>query len=318
MPAFLTFLGIVFATAFPVKAQNTGLNVVASIKPVHSLVAGVMAGIGVPELILQGASSPHSFSLKPSQAVQLENANLIFWIGPGMEAFLEKPISTIGASSQSVSMVGAPGIVLLAPREGGAFEAHEHHDSAGHGSEGQQNEGQGEQIGVDPHIWLDPDNAKAKINAIVKALGSADPANRMIYQANGETMLAKLDALAGEVDAIIESVRGRKFFVFHDAYHYFERRFGIEAAGSITVNPEVAPGVERLKEIRDLVSSFGATCIFSEPQFRSNLIDVVSEGTNTHIGVLDPLGSGLESGPDFYFNLVRTLALSLRDCLSDS
>jgi zinc transport system substrate-binding protein len=113
-------------------------------------------------------------------------------------------------------------------------------------------------------------------------------------------------------------VRGRKFFVFHDAYHYFERRFGIEAAGSITVNPEVAPGAERVREIRDLMRGAGATCIFSEPQFRSDLIEVVSEGAQVRVGVLDPLGSDLESGPDFYFNLVRTLAMSLRDCLSDS
>jgi zinc transport system substrate-binding protein len=309
------------------------IDVVASIKPVHSLVAAVMEGVGEPGLIVEGAGSPHTSSLRPSQAAALENADLIFWVGPEMETFLEKPIETIGAGGKAVELIGAHGLIELGFREGGPFEAHEHEDHEGHEETAEadhdhhdheetaatDHDDHGhEHGGVDGHVWLDPENAKVIVREIAEALIEHDPDNAAAYKANALAVTAKLDALIAEVETTVAPVKDKGFVVFHDAYHYFEDRFGVTAAGSITVSPEVIPGAERIGEIQAKVGDLGATCVFAEPQFEPKLVAVVIEGTGAQSGVLDPLGSGLENGPDLYFELIRNLAESMRDCLAEA
>ncbi len=334
------------ATVLVPASASAEIKVVASIKPVHSLVAAVMEGVGEPGIIVDGAASPHTYALKPSQAGMLADADVVFWIGPELEAFLEKPLATIAGKATAVELLEAPGLKTLPLREGGTFEAHDHgdhhdgeeghagHDHAGHDHDGHDHDGHdhaehaegghdhasGEEHGhghgeFDAHVWLDPQNAKAMVKAIAAALSKADPAQAATFEANAAAVAARLDALQDDVAATLAPVAGKPFVVFHDGYHYFENRFGLAAAGSITVSPEVMPGAERIAAIRAKLAGLDAACVFAEPQFEPKLIGTVTEGSRARTGVLDPLGADLADGPDLYFSLVRNLGASFSECL---
>ena len=294
------------------------VKVVASIKPVHSLVLAVMEGVGEPNLLVKGAGSPHTYALKPSQAQQLQDADLVFWMSHDLEAFLENSIESIATNAKSVPLMEAHGLTKLMFREGGAFDSHDHDDHDDHDEhEGhdEHDEHKHDDHGYDPHVWLDPVNAKAMVHEIEEALVEVDPSNAAAYEANAEALMARLDDLVTEIDAELEPVKGRGYVVFHDAYQYFEARFGVSAVGSITVSPEVLPGAERVANLQDKVRDLGATCVFSEPQFEPKLVATVTENTNAGTGVLDPLGASIKDGPDLYFTLIRNMAKSLKDCL---
>lgn len=329
-------------------------GVVASIKPVHSLVAAVMDGVGEPQLLVGGAGSPHSYTMRPSEARMLEGASLVFWVGGDLEMFLSGPLSTLAADATVVELSQAHDLVKLAYREGGPFEAHVHdedeahgapdhdgHDHEGHAHAGHDDEGHDHAAhevahqdhahddhahgdhghdhahgAHDMHFWLDPENARAFVHEIEEALAAADPENAARYAANAETVAARLDGLIEETQAALAPVRDRAFIVFHDAYQYYERRFGIEAAGSITVSPEIMPGAQRLAEIQQRIRETKAACVFAEPQFDPRLVEVAVEGTEARSGVLDPLGADLADGPELYFELIGNLTGSLVECLS--
>jgi zinc transport system substrate-binding protein len=276
-------------------------RVVVTVKPLHSLVAGVMAGVGEPELIIRGAGSPHTYSLKPSEARLLENAQVIFWVGESLETFMEKPLSVLGSRARIVQAMQLPGITLLAGREGGAWEGHARHEAAAHGHDG--------------HLWLDPANARLIARHAAEVLGQLDPANSGRYAANADALVARIDALDAFLKATLAPVRDIPFVVFHDAYQYFEKSYALRAVGSITASAERTPGARRVREIRDTIRSLGARCVFSEPQFSSALLGTLLEGTNTGTGTLDPIGAGLPAGPDAYFTLMRSLGSALAECL---
>ena len=307
-----------------VTLAKADVKVVASIKPVHSLVAAVMQGVDTPYLLVDGAGSPHTYALKPSQARQLQDADLVFWMSHDLEAFLEKPIESIAANATSVQLMESHGLTKLNFREGGAFASHDHddhgHDDKDHDDHGHDDKDHHDKDhdGVDPHVWLDPANAKAMIHEIEEALVAADPAHAATYEANAEALMLKIDSLVAEVDAELEPVKGRGYVVFHDAYQYFEARFGVSAIGSITVSPEVLPGAERVSELQEKVRDLDAACVFSEPQFKPKLVATVTENTNAGTGVLDPLGATIENGPELYFTLIRNMANSLKECLVKS
>lgn len=304
-------------------------EVVVSIKPIHSLVAGVMKGVGEPKLIVDGAASPHTYSMKPSNARAIENADLVFWIGPNMEAFLDKPLDALGKSANIIALGEAPGLEKLPFREGGAFEAHEDedgHDDHAHAHGDDHKPGEKDvhadahedhdHEGFDTHLWLDPNNAKAMVKEIEAKLIAADPGNIAIYNKNTLALIARIDAMDGEIAKTVEPVKSKPFVVFHDAYQYFEHHYEVKVAGSITVSPETAPGAERLSQIHQKLGELGATCVFAEPQFTPKLIKVVTEGTKARAGVLDPEGATLTAGPNLYFELMTNLATSLKDCLA--
>lgn len=303
-------------------------NVVVSIKPIHSLVAAIMQGVGEPALIVDGAASPHTYSLKPSNAAALQDAGVVFWVGHGLEAFLEKPLEALGGKAAVVELDDAPGLEKLPFREGGPFEAHDHGDEEGHDHAHEAGEAhahsgesghEGHEHGTfDMHLWLSPQNARAIAAEVAKVLSEKDPANAETYGKNLSSLEGKLEALDKEIAETVAPVKEKPFIVFHDAYQYFEHHYGLHAAGSITVSPENLPGAERLTQIRDKVKSLGATCVFAEPQFEPKLINVVIEGTPAKSGTLDPEAATLEPGPDLYFTLMRGLATSLRDCLSQA
>ncbi|MFF0950372.1 zinc ABC transporter substrate-binding protein [Rhizobium leguminosarum] len=295
--------------------------VVTSIKPIHSLVSAIMQGVGEPELIVDGAASPHTYNLKPSNARALQDAKVIFWVGPGLEAFLEKPLQALGRDASIAALDDAPGLVKLPFREGGAFEPHDdgdEHDSAAAAPEHEHDHAEADHDhgAFDTHLWLDPMNAKAMAAMITTTLVAADPANALTYQGNAKALDDKLDALDTEIKGMVAPVKDKPFIVFHDAYQYFEHRYGIRVSGSITVSPETIPGAERVSEIHRKVGELGATCVFAEPQFEPRLVDVVTEGTRAKSGVLDPEAATLKAGPDLYFTLMRGIANSMKDCLS--
>jgi zinc transport system substrate-binding protein len=319
MPALLLASATLFAGS---AAQAATPNVVVSIKPIHSLVAAIMQGVGEPKLIVEGAASPHTFNMKPSNAAALQKADLIFWIGHGMEAFLEKPLEALPSKASVVTLEDAPGLHKLKFREGGVFEP-EADDDDGHdhgaadGAEAVHDDGDHDLQGFDTHLWLDPMNAKAFAEEIERRLIQADPVNAERYQQNGADLMKKLDALNAELKTQLEPVKHKPFVVFHDAYQYFEHRYHVSVAGSITVSPETMPGAERISEIHQKVADLGATCVFAEPQFEPKLLRVVTEGTKARSGVLDPEAGALDPSPDLYFRLMRGLATSLKTCLSN-
>ncbi|MEQ8666677.1 MAG: zinc ABC transporter substrate-binding protein ZnuA [Rhodospirillales bacterium] len=310
---------ILSASAFAARAD---VSVVASIKPVHSLVAAVMEGVGEPGLIVEGAGSPHTYALRPSQARRLENADLVFWVGHELEAFLEKPLEAIATRARIVELINAHGLIRLAFREGGAFDEHGHdehgHDERGHEQHVEHGHEEHADGAFDPHVWLDPVNAKILVHEIEKALAEADPENADRYEANARNVIARLDDLVGDVSAELASVKGKPFVVFHDAYRHFEARFGLTTAGSVTVSPEVLPGAERVRELRDKVRGLNATCVFAEPQFEPRMVSTITEGTSAKTGVLDPLGASIADGPELYFTLIRNMADAFRACLSEA
>jgi zinc transport system substrate-binding protein len=297
-------------------------KVVVSIAPVHSLVAGVMRGVGTPVLLLKGGASPHTYALRPSDAKALASARAIFWVGEDLERFLERPLRTLGRNARKVELMEAKGISVLKLRQGGIWgkhvHGHEEHGEEGHGKEerGEQHEHEHAHVhGNDPHIWLDPRNAKAMTAAIVSALTQVDPGNAATYRANGAKLSARLDSLDRELEAALGPVRTAPYVVFHDAYQYFERRYRLAAAGAITIDPSRTPGARRLTEIRKTIQQRHARCVFAEPQFQPSLIATVIEGSSAHAATLDPLGASIEPGEDAYFHLMRELSKNLIDCL---
>ena len=306
------FKQTLLATTFLITSTNfsyADIKVVASIKPIHSLVSAVTQGISKPTLLVKGSGSPHTYSLKPSQAKELQQADVIFWMGHDLEAFLENSINNIATKSIIVPLMESDKLVKLSFREGGAFEDHGHDDHDDHGHDKHDDHG------TDPHVWLDPINAIVLVEEIKKTLILADSKNKSTYEANAKSTIYNLNKLIEEIDVELKTLKGRGYIVFHDAYQYFENRFGVSAVGSITVSPEVMPGAERIKELQNKVKELDATCVFSEPQFKPKLVATVTENTNAGTGVLDPLGASINDGPQLYFTLIRTMANSLKKCL---
>jgi zinc transport system substrate-binding protein len=291
------------------------LAVVATIKPVHALVAQVMGDTGQPKLLVGGTASPHTYSLKPSDAKALNNARLIFRVSEDIEPFTRKIVAALPKTVTVITLAGAPGLTLLDKRSGNTFEAHDHdhgHDQ-GHGD---HHEAETKDPVRDAHIWLDPRNGVAMVKEITRALSEAAPDKAATFEANATAAIADIEAAATEIDAELASVKGKPFVVFHDAYQYFEERFKVPAAGAITISPEVQPSAKRLGEIRRKIKDLDVACVFAEPQFKSKLVATVVEGTGAKAGTLDPEGASIEAGPDAYVSLLKNLAQGLKGCLT--
>jgi len=290
-----------------VRAPLAAPRVVASIKPVHALVAGVMAGVGTPDLLVAGAGSPHTYTLKPSDAAHLDQANVVFWIGPPFENFLVGPMASLASKATVVALIDTPDLQLHPARNAGAWESQPRADEAPSNGNAPGD--------VDGHIWLDPVNAKAMVAAITRTLVNIDPANAARYSMNAADLATRLDSLNNEISRTLGTVRTKPFVVFHDAYQYFQARYGVNAVGAITVSPDRLPGARRIAGVREKIVSLGAVCVFAEPQFEPKLVRTLVEGTQARIGVLDPEGTTAESGQELYFTLMRNLANNMAACL---
>jgi len=301
------------------REPDTGPAVVVSIAPIHSLVTMVMDGVATPRLLLPQGASPHAYALRPSDARALARARLVIWVGPALESFLEKPLASLVARGEIMGLMAAPGLILHQVRRGGAWPGHSSSNAhasrdADHGNHGDGHPG--EAGGHDPHIWLDPRNGIAMVQAIAGALARLDPPRAARYRDNARRARARLASLDRTLAARLEPVRGRPYVVFHDAYRYFEARYGLNAVGSIVVAADRRPGIKRLKEIRGRLRETGAACVFAEPQFSPRIAATVVEDSGARIGVLDPLGSGLAPGPGQYSSLLNSLADDLVRCLA--
>ena len=332
---------------------NAEIKVVASIKPIHSLASYLMDGVGTPDLIVDGYASPHGFALKPSHAKMLQEADIVFWVGEDLENFLEKPLGSIAKKAEKIELLQIKGLEILKFRERNIFDGHDDHghkdddhddhakkeddhDDHGHDDEhkdehkedghdehgheddhkedghdehGHEGHAHGE---FDPHIWLDPLNAKVILKEMAEHLIENDEKNASTYKKNLKKGLKDLDKLVKNVKSDLN--KDFKSIVFHDAYQYFESRFGVNVLGAFTVNTDVLPGAEQLAEIREIIEHDKVTCVFSEPQFNPDIINAVAKDMNISTGVLDPLGATLDPGKDLYFDLIKNMSKSFKGC----
>lgn len=265
------------------SAAWADVPVVASVKPLQALAAAVMEGAGSPEVIVRGAASAHTHTLRPSDARLLNDAAVVFWVGPQFEAFLARPLEALAGKARIVALAGAPGLRLF---------------------------------GIDGHIWLDPGNAKIMGSVMAEELAGADPANASRYRANAASLAARIDTLDARLASQLAPVKDKPFFVFHDAYQYFAAHYGLAVRGHVTANPERPAGARHLQELKAEIAALPGACVFAEPQFEPKLIGALTAGTTARRGVLDPEGSALAPGAELYFNLMRDLAGNLIGCLS--
>jgi zinc transport system substrate-binding protein len=346
LPLILTILSLVsFIT--PVNAE---VKVVTSIKPLHSLASYLMDGVGKPDLIVDGYASPHGFSMKPSHAKMLQDADLIFWVGEDLENFLEKPLNSIAKKAEKIELMDIKGLNVLSFRERNIFDEHDDHDDhEGHAKkkkddhddhdghakkkkddhddqddydghakkkkdehddhDDHEEHGHGE---YDPHIWLDPINAKVILKEMTEHLIENDSKNTSTYKSNLDKALKDIDKLT--MNVMTELNQSVSSIVFHDAYQYFEKRFNVNILGAFTVNTDVMPGAEQLAQIREIIEHDKVSCVFSEPQFNPDIIKAVAKDMNIKTGVIDPLGATLDPGKDLYFDLIRNMSASFKGC----
>ena len=307
----ILLFSVLTASAASVPAQEN-IAVVATIKPIHSLVAAVMAGVGKPALIVKGNSSPHSYSLRPSDASALEAADVVFQVGLRLETFLQEPLSTLSGNATIITLSDNPGINLLKMRKPGMLRnytsdpsnqehLHDHHHEI-----------------FDPHIWLSPSNAIAMLHDIADVLSKHDHANSSRYEENAAKEHKLLTNLESKISIELSVLEKRPFIVFHDAYQHFEVAFGLNAAGSISINPQIQPEAYRLTRIKRALADFTHACIFIEPQFNPKLVTAITSNINTKIAELDPIGTNLEKGPGLYPAMMRKMASAFTDCLTPS
>ena len=310
----LSFLS--FLTFF--TSANADIKVVASIKPIHSLASHLMHGVAKPDLIVDGYASPHGFALKPSHAKMLQNADIVFWVGEDLENFLEKPLDSIAKKAEKIELLEIKGLNKLKFRERNIFDEHDDHGHDDHDHKKKDDhddhdDHEGHQHGEhDPHIWLDPINAKVILNEMVEHLIENDAKNASTYKSNLEKALKDIDKLTIEV--MTDLNQSTSSIVFHDAYQYFEKRFNVNVLGAFTVNTDVMPGAEQLAEIREVIEHDKVACIFSEPQFNPDIINAVAKDMDIKTGVLDPLGATLSPGKTLYFDLIKNMSKSFKGC----
>jgi len=294
------------------------MKVVATIKPIHALVAQVMGDTGTPALLVKGTASPHTYSMRPSDAKALNSARVVFRVSEQIEPFTRRIVASLPKTVTVSTLAEAPGLALLDVRTGDTFETHDHgrDDDHGHGHGHGKDDHVGDEAVRDGHVWLDPRNAVAMVKEIARVLKEAAPDKAATFDANAAAAIAGIEATEREIDAAITPLRGRPFVVFHDAYQYFENRFAIPAIGAITISPDVQPSARRLSDIRSKIKDLKAIWVFAEPQFKSKLVTTVIEGTGARAGSLDPEGASVEPGPSAYSDLLRGLAAGLKSCLA--
>ncbi len=309
---------LIVATLFAQTARAEVPQVVTDIAPVQALVAQVMAGVGVPEAIIPPNASPHDYAMRPSEARNMAGADLVVWVGPALTPWLAGPMEALSGDAVHLSLMGLPETKLLPFRDGAAFAGHDHAaEGDAHVEEGGETHAEEEHgAGFDPHVWLDPQNAAAWLPVIAQTLAELDPENAAIYRDNAQTAQADLAQLEEDITAQLAPFAQARFIVMHDAYHYFEARFGVEAVGAVSESDAATPGPARITELRAELAQAKAVCAFAEPQMNAALMATVTEGQQVNAGILDPMGTILTAGPSLYGGMLRGMADSMATCLS--
>jgi zinc transport system substrate-binding protein len=296
------FIALLFSTP-----SSAGLKVVVSILPIHSLVSSLMSGVGEPYLLLKGNQSPHTMTLKPSDARAINQADLLVWIGESLESPLARVVEKDPKTDRALSLLDTPNLHLLTVRDDLDWSKHDHsdHQDSAHSHD------------WDSHIWLSPENARTIVHHLAQVLIKQDPEHTTNYQANLQMLLQRIDKMEMDFHTNISAVKDRPFIVFHDAYRYLEDHFDLNAVGSVSISPERQSGAKHIYKLRQKIRKLEAICVFSEPQFEPKLVNTLISGTETSAGVLDPLGMALTPGEDAYFQLMNALSKNLASCLGD-
>lgn len=293
--------------------------VVASIKPIGFIAAAIADGVTPVEVLLPDGASEHDYALRPSDVKRIKNADLVVWVGPEMEAFLTKSAAEL-PDAKNLEIAAMPGVKPLLIRGGEEEDEHEHdhgHDHDAEKSEDQDASHDHHHHGeFNMHLWMSPEIARQSAVAIHGKLLELMPQSRAKLDANLQQFEAELADADKHIGAQLAPVKNKGYFVFHDAYSYFEKHYGLSPAGHFTVNPEIQPGAQRLHQIRTQLVEQKAVCVFAEPQFRPAVIDAVSRGTNVRKGTLDPLGMGISLTKDSYVKFLSQLSSQYASCLN--
>ncbi len=294
-------------------------NVVVSVAPIHSLMAGVMHGIGKPVLVFNSGVSPHTNSISPSAIKSLVHADLVVWVGPGYETAMNKTIAQLEENILIKALIAEENLTVHNIRQGGQWERHDH------GSVEEIPEADLDQaisdvdleqhLYSDPHLWLSTSNGLMMIDFFQQWLSELDPVNKSKYSKNAIDMKNRVKDFQSIATGQLESVHSQPYLVYHDAYQYFEKEFDMNAVGSVSTNPQQPPGAKRIHELRQLIVDQKIKCIFREPQFESRIIEVLSEGNDIKTGKLDPLGIDIAPGDGLWFKLMTQLSNTIKDCL---
>ncbi|MGK3142072.1 zinc ABC transporter substrate-binding protein ZnuA [Pantoea sp. C2G6] len=306
--------GALFAlTAFSVTASLTlpaQADVVASMKPVGFIAAAIADGVTPVDVLLPDGASEHDYALRPSDAKRIKNADLVVWVGPEMEAFMAKSVAELPAK-KNLAMADIDGVKPLLIS--GAEDEDEH---AGEKSEEADADAHHHHHGeFNMHLWLSPEIARKTAVAIHGKLLELMPQDKAKLDANLQQFEVALADTDKHVSAQLAPVRNKGYFVFHDAYTYFEKHYGLSPTGHFTVNPEIQPGAQRLHQIRTQLVEQKAVCVFAEPQFRPAVIDAVARGTQVRKGTLDPLGTDISLAKDSYVKFLSQLSSQYESCL---
>ncbi|MBA4819541.1 zinc ABC transporter substrate-binding protein ZnuA [Pantoea ananatis] len=304
---FLTLTAMAFATSAALPAHA---DIVASIKPVGFIASAIADGVTPVEVLLPDGASEHDYALRPTDVKRLQNADLVVWVGPEMEAFMTKSAASL-PEKKNLEIVQISGVKPLLLR-GGEDDDHHDHDDAEHDHDEAHHHHHGE---FNMHLWMSPEIAKKTAVAIHGKLLELMPQDKAKLDANLQHFEAELADTDKRIISQLAPVKDKGYFVFHDAYTYFEKHYGLSPTGHFTVNPEIQPGAQRLHQIRTQLVEKKAVCVFAEPQFRPAVIDAVARGTQVRKGTLDPLGTDISLGKDSYVKFLSQLSSQYETCL---
>ena len=271
----------------PVLAQGSGkIKVTATIRPLHSIAAAIMEGVGAPKLLLAKSHTAHHANLRPSQAKILSQSDLILWIGPQMENFLTSSINILGKNSTIVNMMQQEEIVLLKLPNGT----------------------------IDGHIWLSLSNTASIARIIKQALSAKDPLNAGKYASNLVLFEGKLKKLTDELDRFIDFSRRKNFLIFHDALGYLEEQFNFNTRSILQGNEELNLSAKQISAAGKLATSGKYQCLIIEPNSRATAITQIARQAGMAIGVADPIGINIKPGPNLYSMMMLNLVQAIINC----
>ena len=339
----LTIFSFIICSSFNLFASETK-GVVTTIQPINSLVSAVIGNTGKTISLIPAEISPHEYKLKPSDTKKLQNANIIFFVSDHLESSVTKVFENLPKNIKIINLMEDAGIKHLAIRDNEAWERHDHHHGHGdhddhdkhakkhddhdHDKHGKKHDDHDHdkhakkhddhddhQSKDDVHIWLSPDNAIKIVKKVNEELSLLFPDNASQYKENSNNIINKISDLKSELTKDLAPIKDKPYVVFHDAYQYFEKAFGLNAVGSVALEGDIASSPKQISFIKDKIKKLNASCVFQEPQFDSKLVKIVVEGTNAQIGTLDPLGVNISGKENFYIQLLKNMAKSLKECL---
>lgn len=285
--------------------EDADVRVVVTIKPIHSLVVGVLEGIATPRLLVRGLASPHSFRLRPSDMRLLSRSDVVVYIGPQIEPFVARLSRALPQSTQMLSLLDSPGLRVWPVRMGLWRRAN-----------GQSTETKTGSVFRDGHVWLDPSNGKKIVQFLADVFAKRWPQHSVRIRGNAEKILVRIDQVDRKISDVLSDKTTQPYIVFHDAFQYFDRYYKLSGVGAVYLRPDVPPSARRLQLLRQAMRNRKVVCAFRDPRLGASVVDGVTEGLNVRKGTLDPLGATLIDGRDLYFELLEKIGTDFAACLA--